>query len=54
MKRAWEPDELVAEWTLGADDLGLLTNKTGATRLGFIMWTAMRGGRGKLVLEHMS
>ncbi len=35
MKRAWEPDELVAEWTLGPEDLGLLTNKTGPTRLGF-------------------
>jgi hypothetical protein len=35
MKRLWEPDELVAEWTLGPGDLTLLANKAGATRLGF-------------------
>lgn len=35
MKRLWEADELVAEWTLGADDLTLLANKAGPTRLGF-------------------
>jgi TnpA family transposase len=35
MKRLWEPDELVAEWTLRPEDLPLLANKAGATRLGF-------------------
>src|ERR687886_1872956 len=35
MKRLWEADELVAEWTLGSDDLVLLANKAGPTRLGF-------------------
>jgi TnpA family transposase len=35
MKRLWEPDELVAEWTLSPKDLTLLANKAGATRLGF-------------------
>jgi TnpA family transposase len=35
MKRLWEPDELVAEWTLSPEELALLANKAGATRLGF-------------------
>jgi TnpA family transposase len=35
MKRLWEPDELVAEWTLSPGELTLLANKAGATRLGF-------------------
>lgn len=35
MKQVWEPEELVAYWTLVEDDWRLLGNKTGATRLGF-------------------
>ena len=35
MKRRWEPEELVEHWTLLSDELKLLSNKTGATRLGF-------------------
>ena len=35
MKRLWEPDELVGEWTLGPDELALIANKAGPTRLGF-------------------
>jgi hypothetical protein len=35
MKRLWAVDELVEHWTLLPDDLALLANKTGATRLGF-------------------
>ena len=35
MKRHWEPDELIEQWTLLPADHALLTNKAGATRLGF-------------------
>ena len=35
MKRNWEIDELIEQWTLLPDELALLGNKTGATRLGF-------------------
>jgi hypothetical protein len=35
MKRRWVPEELVEHWTLLPDELNLVGNKTGATRLGF-------------------
>jgi hypothetical protein len=35
MKQHWGTDELVEHWTLLPRDTELLTNKTGATRLGF-------------------
>jgi hypothetical protein len=35
MKRQWTQDELAEHWTLLPDELKLLANKTGATRLGF-------------------
>jgi hypothetical protein len=35
VKQEWEPDELIAHWTLVEDDWRLLGNKTGVTRLGF-------------------
>ena len=34
MKRQWTADELAEHWTLHSDDLLLLGNQTGATRLG--------------------
>ena len=37
MKQVWEPEELIAYWTLVDDDWRLLGNKTGATRLGFAL-----------------
>jgi hypothetical protein len=37
MKRRWETEELVDQWTLLPAELDLLANKTGATRLGFVM-----------------
>jgi hypothetical protein len=37
MKRHWETDELVEHWTLLPRETELLTNKTGATRLGFAL-----------------
>jgi hypothetical protein len=35
MKRQWTRDELADHWTLGPNELELLANKSGATRLGF-------------------
>jgi hypothetical protein len=37
MKRDWEPEELIDCWTLGEDDWRLVSNKAGATRLGFCL-----------------
>ena len=35
MRREWEPEDLIAGWTLLDDDWVLVGNKTGVTRLGF-------------------
>lgn len=35
MKRQWENEELIEHWTLEVEDRILLSNKSGATRLGF-------------------
>src|SRR4051812_22872736 len=35
MRRDWEPEELIAAWTLLDGDWEPVGNKTGATRLGF-------------------
>jgi len=35
MKRRWDPEELIDHWTLLPDELSLVGNKTGPTRLGF-------------------
>jgi len=35
VQREWEPEELVARWTLVEDDWRLIANKSGPTRLGF-------------------
>lgn len=35
MKRRWPAEELFEHWTLLADDMSLIGNKSGATRLGF-------------------
>jgi hypothetical protein len=35
MRREWEPEDLIASWTLVAPDWDLVANKTGVTRLGF-------------------
>ena len=37
MRREWELEDLIACWTLDEDELALLANKTGATRLGFAL-----------------
>jgi hypothetical protein len=37
MKRQWTHDELAEHWTLLPEELKLLANKTGATRLGFAL-----------------
>jgi hypothetical protein len=35
VRREWEPEELIAAWTLLDGDWEVVANKTGATRLGF-------------------
>jgi len=35
MRQRWEAEELVEFWTLEADELALVANKSGTTRLGF-------------------
>ncbi|MGH3172842.1 MAG: DUF4158 domain-containing protein, partial [Streptosporangiaceae bacterium] len=35
MRAEWEPDELIAAWTLVKGDWDLIANKAGVTRLGF-------------------
>jgi TnpA family transposase len=35
MRQRWEVDELIESWTLDPDDVELVANKTGPTRLGF-------------------
>lgn len=37
MRQDWEPEDLVAAWTLLEDDRQLIANKTGVTRLGFAL-----------------
>src|SRR4051794_10666939 len=37
MRQEWEPEELVASWTLLDADWALVANKAGATRLGFAL-----------------
>ena len=37
MRREWDPDDVIACWTLGEADGELIANKTGATRLGFAL-----------------
>lgn len=37
MRRDWEPEDLIACWTLVEDDWKLVANKAGATRLGFAL-----------------
>lgn len=37
MQREWQPEELIASWTLIDRDWELLANKSGATRLGFAL-----------------
>ena len=35
MRQEWEPEDLLASWTLVEADWELAANKAGATRLGF-------------------
>jgi len=39
VRQEWSPEELLASWTLVDDDWKLVGNKTGATRLGFVIWS---------------
>jgi Domain of unknown function (DUF4158) len=37
MRREWELEDLIECWTLNEADLGLIANKSRATRLGFAL-----------------
>jgi hypothetical protein len=37
VRREWEPEDLIACWTLVDGDAGLVGNKSGPTRLGFVL-----------------
>ena len=37
MRREWELEDLIDCWTLDEEDVRLLANKSGATRLGFAL-----------------
>jgi hypothetical protein len=47
MKRQWDEEELGEQWTLAPEELALLANKAGPTRLGFavLLKTFARDGR---------
>ena len=36
MRREWEPEDLIACWTLVEPDWELVANKAGPTRIGFV------------------
>jgi transglutaminase-like putative cysteine protease len=64
MKRDWELQELIEEWTLVPRELELLGNKTGSTRLGYSVllkffqregrFPESRGDIAKAVLRYLS
>jgi hypothetical protein len=37
VRRDWDPEDLIAYWTLLDSDWRLVANKSGATRLGFVV-----------------
>jgi len=37
MRREWQPEDLIECWTLVEDDWRMVANKSGATRLGFVL-----------------
>lgn len=47
MRRTWTKEELVERWTLSPNELPLLANKTGATRLGFAVLLRFFAGQGR-------
>jgi hypothetical protein len=47
VKRQWEQEVLIDQWTLSATDRVLLGNKTGATRLGFALLLKYFGRLGR-------
>lgn len=47
MKRQWTDEELIERWTLAPDEVSLLSNKSGATRLGFAVLLRFFAGEGR-------
>lgn len=47
MKRQWDEDELAEQWALAPEELALLANKAGPTRLGFAVLLKVFGRDGR-------
>ena len=47
MKRQWDEDELAEQWMLAPDELALVANKAGPTRLGFAVLLKVFGRDGR-------
>jgi len=47
LKRRWTEEELIERWTLSPDEVSLLSNKTGATRVGFAVLLRFFAGEGR-------
>lgn len=47
MKRTWTEEELIERWTLMPDELPMLANKSGHTRLGFAVLLRFFAGEGR-------
>jgi hypothetical protein len=48
VRREWELGDLIECWTLDEVDVGLLANKSGATRLGFALLLKVLRARGQV------
>ena len=51
LKQRWTDEELVKRWTLFPDELALLSNKSGATRLGFAVILRFFAVEGRFLRE---
>ena len=51
MKRRWTEEKLIERWTLFPDELALLSNKSGATRLGFAVFLRFFAREGRFPRE---
>ncbi|MDA8319167.1 MAG: DUF4158 domain-containing protein [Actinomycetota bacterium] len=50
MARVLDEDELVEQWTLVGDELGLLTGRTGPSKLGLALWLKFFIAQGRFPL----
>ena len=47
MRSRWTDEELIEHWTLAPDEVSLLSNKSGPTRLGFAVLLRFFAGEGR-------